>query len=317
LKVSQGKFTTECINFLIENDHGEELAATFKRWMAEQNLRAPVLHWIVKNRRSNKFSKILDGLVSPRLLSAIFYAIDYEALQAASARRIPLADALSEDTELIPDLLETASAETARDLAHSLLLNQGFEDLTKKSLLARFIKLFPSISTVLTGENEAKEEQLLVSRDSYERKREEYEAIISKKIPENSKAIAAAREHGDLKENSEYKMAKQDQSVLMAQKAQLEKDLARARITDFKEATLDIVGVGSIVNVTLASTGKSLRYTVLGAWDSVPEKNIVSYKTPLGLALVGKKVGDTVKVKIGQSEETYTITSLGRYADAA
>jgi transcription elongation factor GreA len=314
LKTSQGKFTTECINFLIENDHGQELAATFVRWMAEQNLRAPVLHWIVKNRNSKKFAKILGDLVSPRLLSAIFYAIDYEALQAASARRIPLADALSEDAELIPDLLQAASAETARDLAHSLLLNQGFEDLTKKSLLARFIKLFPSISTVLTGENEAKDEQLLVSRESYERKREEYEAIISKKIPDNSKAIAAAREHGDLKENSEYKMAKQDQSVLMAQKAQLEKDLARARITDFKEATADVVGVGSIVDVKLSSSGKAARYTVLGAWDSVPEKNVVSYKTPLGQALVGKKVGDTVKVKIGQAEESYTIASLSRYA---
>ncbi|TAG29439.1 MAG: transcription elongation factor GreA [Verrucomicrobia bacterium] len=317
LKVSQGKFTTECINFLIENEHGEELAATFVRWMAEQNLRAPVLHWIVKNRNSKKFAKILGTLVSPRLLSAIFYAIDYEALQAASARRIPLADALSEDTELIPDLLQAASAETARDLAHSLLLNQGFEELTKKSLLARFIKLFPSISTVLTGENEAREEQLLVSRDSYERKREEYETIVSKKIPDNKAAIATAREHGDLKENSEYKMAKQDQTVLMAQKAQLEKDLSRARITDFKEAATDVVGVGSVVQVKLGSSGKTARYTLLGAWDSAPEKNVVSYKTPLGQALVGKKVGDTVKVKIGAAQEAYTITELGRYGDVA
>ena len=316
LKISQGKFTTECINFLIENDHGEELAATFHRWMAEQNLRAPVLHWIVKNRNSKKFAKLLGDLISPRLFSAIFYAIDYEALQAASARRIPLADSLSEDTELIPDLLATASAETARDLAHSLLLNQGFEDLTKKSLLARFIKLYPSISTVLTGENEAKEEQLLVSRDSYERKREELELIISKKIPDNSKAIAAAREHGDLKENSEYKMAKQDQSVLMAQKAQLEKDLGRARITDFKEVTAENVGVGSVVSTIVASNGKAARYTVLGAWDSEPEQNIIAYKTPLGQALLGKKIGDTVTVKIGSATETYTITGLDRYVAA-
>jgi transcription elongation factor GreA len=253
-------------------------------------------------------------MISPRLLSAIFYAIDYEALQSASARRIPLADSLSEDAELIPDLLSAASAETARDLAHALLLNQGFEDLTKKSLLARFIKLFPSIQTVLSGENESKEEQLLVSRDSYERKREELELIISKKIPDNSKAIATAREHGDLKENSEYKMAKQDQAVLMAQKGQLEKDLGRARITDFKEVTTEIVGVGSVVETKLVSSGKTSRYTVLGAWDSVPEQNIIAYKTPLGQALLGKKVGETVKVKIGSMEESYTITSIGRHA---
>lgn len=313
LKVSQGKFTTECINFLVENGHSEDLANTLKRWQTEQNLRAPVLLWIVKNRHSKKFAKLLNDLITPRLLSAIFFAIDYEALQAASARRIPLGDILSDDTELIADLLSTADPETARDLANTLLLNQGFEELTKKSLLARFIKIFPKIQSLVAADAEGKEEQLLVSRESFERKREEYETIVSKKIPENSKAIAAAREHGDLRENSEYKMAKQDQSVLMAQKSQLERELARARITDFKDATTDQVGVGNIVDVKLPD-GSAGRYTILGVWDGDPEKHVISYKTPLGAALVGKKVGDAVKVKTGTAEETYTIVGISRYA---
>jgi transcription elongation factor GreA len=316
LKVSQGKFTTECINFLIESDQAESLASTLKRWQTEQNLRAPVLLWIVKNRHSKKFAKLLNDLITPRLLSAIFFAIDYEALQAASARRIPLADVLSEDTELIADLLSTADPETARDLANTLLLNQGFEELTKKSLLARFIKIFPGIQSLVASDAESKDEQLLVSRASFQRRREEYEAIVSKKIPENSRAIATAREHGDLRENSEYKMAKQDQQMLMAQKSQLERDLARARVTDFKEATADLVGVGSIVEVR-AADGATVRYTLLGAWDGEPEKHILSYKTPLGAALLGKKSGETVKIKAGGAEETYTILSLARYVDAA
>jgi hypothetical protein len=249
LKVSQGKFTTECINFLVENNYSDDLASTLKRWQTEQNLRAPVLLWIVKNRHSKKFAKLLNDLITPRLLSAIFFAIDYEALQAASARRIPLGDILSDDTDLIADLLSTADPETARDLANTLLLNQGFEELTKKSLLARFIKIFPNIQSLVAVDAEAKEEQLLVSRGSFERKRTEYEAIVSKRIPENSKAIAAAREHGDLRENSEYKMAKQDQLVLMAQKGQLERELARARVTDFKDASVDQVSVGSVLEL--------------------------------------------------------------------
>ncbi len=314
LKTSQGKFTTECINFLVENGYADDLAAALQRWQVEQNLRAPVLLWIVKNRHSKKFAKLLNDLISPRLLSSIFYAIDYEALQAASARRIPLADILSEDTELIGDLLSTADTETARDLANALMLNQGFEDLTKKSLLARFIKIFPPIQSLVAGDAEGKEEKLLVSRESYERKREEYEVLVSKKIPDNSKAIASAREHGDLKENSEYKMAKQDQQVLMAQKTQLEKELSRARITDFKEATVDQVSVGSIVEVKVGS--KTTTYSILGAWDSVPDQNIIAYKTPLGLALLSKKVGDVVDVKIGNSEESYTIKSIARYIDS-
>jgi transcription elongation factor GreA len=276
-----------------------------------------VLLWIVKNRHSKKFAKLLNDLITPRLLSAIFFAIDYEALQASSARRIPLADILSEDTDLISDLLSTADPETARDLANTLMLNQGFEELTKKSLLARFIKIFPKIQSLVAVDAEAKEEQLIVSRSSYERKREEYEAIVSKKIPENSKAIAAAREHGDLKENSEYKMAKQDQQVLMAQKTNLERDLGRARVSDFKDASTDQVGVGTIVNVKNNATSAETTYTILGAWDGDPDKHIISYKTAFGTALVGKKPGDVVKVKTGGNEEEYTVVNISRYADKA
>jgi len=315
LKTSQGKFTTECINFLVENGHTEELAAVLKRWQTEQNLRAPVLLWIVKNRHSKKFAKLLNDMITPRLLNAIFFAIDYEALQSASARRIPLGDILSEDTELIGDLLSTADPETARDLANTLMLNQGFEELTKKSLLARFIKIFPSIQSLVAVDADSKEEQLLVSRPSYERKREEYESIVSRKIPENSKAIATAREHGDLKENSEYKMAKQDQQVLMAQKSLLERDLGRARITDFKEANAEQISVGTVVEVKSATTGHVSRYTLLGAWDSDPENQIIAYKTPLGLALLAKKIGDQVKVKIGSSEDSYVVVGISRYTD--
>ena len=312
LKVSQGKFTTECINFLVDNGYSDDLAAALKRWQTEQNLRAPVLLWIVKNRHSKKFAKLLNDLIDPRLLSAIFFGIDYEALQAASARRIPLADILSEDPDLISDLLSTADPETARDLANTLLLNQGFEELTKKSLLARFIKIFPNIQSLVASDAESKEEQLLVSRQSYDRKREEYETIVSKKIPENSKAIAAAREHGDLRENSEYKMAKQDQTVLMAQKSQLERELARARVTDFKDATTDQVSIGTIVE--LNQGGNSATYTILGAWDSDPANHVISYKTPLGAALLGRKVGETVNVKSGGGEESVKILNIKRYA---
>lgn len=316
LKTSQGKFTTECINFLMENGQADELATVLNRWKSEQNLRAPVLLWIIKNRHSKKFSKLLHDLITPRLLGAIFFAIDYEALQSAGTRRIPLAEALSDDVDLISDLLATADTETARDLGNSLLLNQGFEDLTKKSLLARFIKLFPSLQSLVSGESDSKEDQMLVSRESYEKKRTEYEEIVSKRIPENSKAISVAREHGDLKENSEFKMAKQDQSVLMGQKAQLERDLARARITDFTEATTDQVSVGTVVDLRDNANGKAVRYSVLGAWDSDPEANRIAYKTPLGQALLGKKVGEHVKLKIAGVNQEYQIAGITRFVDA-
>ncbi|MEX2381356.1 MAG: transcription elongation factor GreA [Opitutales bacterium] len=313
LKTSQGKFTTECISFLMDNGCEKELGETLKRWLTEQNLRAPLLQWIVKNRHSRKFSAIVHDLQGPRLLNAIFFAIDYEALQITGARKIPLAEILSEDKELISDLLVAADTETARDLANNLIMNQGFEELTKKSLLARFIRHFPSVQTLLAGETEEKEERLVVSRPSYERRREEYDTLVSKKIPENSKAIAVAREHGDLKENSEYKMAKQDQQVLLSRKSQLERDLSRAEISDFTDAPVEQVGIGSKVSLKEGSTGPRVTYSLLGAWDSDPENNVISYQTPLGQSLLGHKEGETIEVKIGDNEEKWTIESISLY----
>ena len=318
LKNSNGKFTTECVNFMLEENMAERIDYCLKRWLLEQTIKAPLLFWIVKNRASKKYEPLITPLISTHFLSAMFYAIDNEALQNASARRIPLADILSEDKELIPDLLADANVETATDLAQTLLLNQGFEDLTKKSLLARFIKKFSSIQNLLSSESSTQEDHqdgLVVSQKSFDLAKVEYEELISVKIPENKEAIAVAREHGDLKENSEYKMARQDQDILLSRKNELEVDLSRARVTDFTDATLENIGIGSVVTLKEGSSGKNRRYSILGAWDSDPDNDILSYKTPLAQSLIGKKVDDSVQTSIGGNDETWTILRLERWVD--
>lgn len=317
LRNSSGKFTSECINFMLEREMEDRIRYCLERWLKEQTIKGPLLFWVVKNRSSKKHSNIIEPLVNPRLLAAMFYAIDYEALQNASTRRIPLADLLSDDTTLIPDLLADANVETANDLAQTLLLNQGFEDLTKKSLLARFIKQFPTVQSLLAGEaaETSEDEALIVSQESFNKAKAEYEGLISEKIPENKKAIQVARDHGDLKENSEYKMARQDQDILLSRKNELEVDLSRARVTDFKDATTDNIGIGSVVELKEGSTGKKQTYSILGAWDSDPNNDVLSYKTPLGQALMGKEKGATVITKIGGNEEAWTVLGIARWVD--
>ena len=315
LKNSSGKFTTDCVNFLIENGFDKDLKEVFARWQTEQNLKEPVLLWIVKNRHSKKYADLVHDMIQPRLLNSIFFAIDYEALQTASSRRIPLADILSEDKELIPDLLGAADSETAKDLANNLLLNQGFEDLTKKSLLARFIKIFPGVQSLLESDETQESQGLMVSRESYERAVAELEDLVQKQIPENSRAIAEAREHGDLKENSEYKMAKQDQQVLLARRNLLEVDLQRAQITDFQAATTDTAGIGSVVTMIDENDGNEVTYTILGAWDSDPDNHVISYQTPIGKSLLSKRIGDEISVKIENTENKLKISNIARYVD--
>ncbi|MEC7906996.1 MAG: transcription elongation factor GreA [Verrucomicrobiota bacterium] len=315
LKNSSGKFTTDCVNFLLQNGFEDELLETFERWQTEQNLKEPVLLWIVKNRNSRKFGNLVRPMISPRLLNAIFYAIDYEALQITTTRRIPLAEILSEDAELIPDLLADADSETARDLANNLLLNQGFEELTKKSLLARFIKIFPAVQSLLETEEEEKSSGLVVSKESYDKAVAEYDDLVTKQIPENSKAIGLARELGDLKENSEYKMAKQDQALLLARRNKLEMDLQRAKISDFSEIGTGAVGIGSVVTLLDENKNKEITYTILGAWDSNPDKQVISYQTPLGKALIGKTPGEEIELHIEGVDSLLKIISIERYVD--
>lgn len=317
LRNSSGKFTSECINFMLEKDMQDRISYCLDRWLKEQTIKGPLLFWVVKNRSSKKYASIITPLLTPRLLSAMFYAIDYESLQNASTRRIPLADLLSDDPDLIPDLLADANVETAQDLAQTLLLNQGFENLTKKSLIARFIKQFPSVQSLLEGESSesSEAEALIVSQQSFDAAKKEYEELITVKIPENKAAIATAREHGDLKENSEYKMARQDQDILLARKNELEVDLSRARVSDFKDVTDQHVGIGSVVDLEEASTGKRHRYAILGAWDSDPDNDVLSYKTPLAKALLGKEQGATVTTNIGGNQEKWAVLSIARWVD--
>ncbi len=317
LKNSSGKFTTECVNYLLEKELEKDVADALERWLNEQNLRGPVLLWIIRNRKSRKYGELMEGILNPRLLSAIFYAIDYEALQNASTRRIALADAVSDDALLIGELLENSSLETATDLATMLMLNQGFEDLSKKSILARFIKLYPTIQSLVDqGATAAKQRALIVSAESFAARKAEYDELVGKKIPENKEAIATAREHGDLRENAEYKMARQEQETLLARKDQLEAELSRAQTTDFADSPTENVGVGSVVTLkAVADNKRSARYAILGAWDSDPERHILSYQTALGQSILSKKVGERALLNIGSESEEWEIASIERWPD--
>ncbi|MDR1498294.1 MAG: GreA/GreB family elongation factor [Puniceicoccales bacterium] len=314
LRNSTGKLTSECVTFLAERGCAELVAQSMLDWLNSHALQSPVISWIIKNRNTQKYASIVEPLINHKLLTAILQAIDNEALRSTSTRRIPLAEELSDDQKLIPDLLKDANDEIARDLAQSLLLNQGFEPLTKKSILARFIKLYQSIQNLVADET-SHSEQLVVSQWSLDARRNELKDINENKIPENKKAVAAAKEHGDLKENSEYKMARQEGDTLAARKAQLENDLTLGRVTDFSDAPVDTVGIGSIVEILQNDSPTPIRHTILGAWDSDPDKGILSYKTPLAQKLLSKKVGETFQTEIDGNVETWKISSISRWTD--
>ena len=110
-------------------------------------------------------------------------------------------------------------------------------------------------------------------------------------------------------------MAKDDQKILLARQAELQSELMRAKATDFSEAPTDAIGIGSIVKLKDTSSGEQISYTILGAWDGDPENNVLSYLTPLGQSILGKKVGDDIQIDVEGNAQSLLVESVSRWVD--
>jgi transcription elongation GreA/GreB family factor len=180
----------------------------------------------------------------------------------------------------------------------------------------------PELESLVTGDQDApvekKGESLVVSWASLQRRKEELEHIEKVLIPQNIRDIATARSYGDLRENFEFKSAKEQQAVLNRQKGELELLLGNARGTNFENADTTQVSIGTVVTLEPSSGGASETYSILGAWDGVPEKGWVSYLAGIGKALLGKKPGETIELPDdGKGMRSMKITSIAPFTDIA
>ena len=263
------------------------------------------LAWICRERK-----RASEEVFNHEVGSAILSVIEQDSTDEGPRRTLRLQNYLMEDRELIADLLSGVDMNEVRNFSRKLLQSPAFAELDRKSLMARVIKAHPEAQELVTGDDGPRKETLIVSWDSLEKRKAEYEDLVNKRIPGNIKEIAIARSYGDLRENFEYKAAKQMQAVLARRKTELEKDLDNAQGSDLMGAETSSVNIGTIVR--LESEGGTEQYTVLGAWDSDPDKRIVSYMSEIGQALIGKKVGDKVQFRDLETEEerTYEIVEI-------
>jgi transcription elongation factor GreA len=177
--------------------------------------------------------------------------------------------------------------------------------------MARIIKLYPELQSLISGEQtEEKSVALIVSWSSLQKRKAELEELINKKIPENSKEIGVARSYGDLRENFEFKAAKEMQAVLMRRKAELERDLHRARGTAFENPDLSQVSIGTSVTLRDTNSNEKETYTILGAWDGDPDRSIISYQTAIGQALLGRRHGEVVELNAEEDTGRYEIFAI-------
>lgn len=302
------RLVAESARLLTTQGNAEALRGALIRGISERSLSSAVLQWLC-NERDGEFS----NLITHELLGAILSALERDQHNEKKDRK--LHDLLMNDSELLPDLISDCHAENLRETMRKLLLTTVFEDLNKRSLLGRIIRLYPEVAGMVAGEAVEREEPLIVSWDSLKQRQDDYEDLIKKKIPENSKEIAIAREHGDLKENAEFKAAKEMQRILMRRRAEMEIQLSRARGNDFKNPDTTQVSIGTVVKVK-GKDGVQNSFTILGAWDGDPENGILSYQAGIAQGLLHKKVGDLVEVPTEDGVRALEIVSIAAWLEA-
>jgi len=299
----------ELAHLLITSGKMEQLKEVLARLISQHSASTELLLWLAKDR-NDSFADILG----PEVFRAMLTAMERDQFNERRSNR--LRDYILDDQQLLVELIGSADLDVIKDLTRALQLSPSFDDMDKRSLLARIVKSYPAIQELISGEQTKQEATLTVSWDSLERRKNEYRELVEKKIPANSREIAVARSYGDLSENHEYKAAKEMQKLLMRRKADLETELVRARGTDFVGVRTDIAGVGTVVCAADLATSRLEQYTILGAWDSEPEKNIVSYLSPVAQALIGHKIGDEVEFEVNGVIHRHRLDSIQSYKTA-
>lgn len=152
--------------------------------------------------------------------------------------------------------------------------------------------------------------KIFLTKEGLQELKKEYEALSKEKRPEILERLSQARSMGDLSENAEYSAAREELSFIDGRIDELETLLKQVTIIDehHTKGGSRVIELGS--RVTLHQNKKKDVFTVVGEWEADPIEKKISHESPLGKALLGKKVGDTVEVEAPAGKIKYSIVHV-------
>jgi transcription elongation factor GreA len=180
----------------------------------------------------------------------------------------------------------------------------------KLNLRGRIIGKYPDFKFFGDGEKTAITRGLMVTSAMYEEKQKQLAHIMDVEVPANSREIAFALSLGDLRENAEYKAAKERQEILNSTVAKLKDEIERAQIFDPDTINTGRVSFGTRVVLKNGADGKREEYTILGPWESDPDHNVLSYLSPFGGAILNRTVGERFDFSINDGKVSYEVEQI-------
>ena len=153
-------------------------------------------------------------------------------------------------------------------------------------------------------------EKIPITVDGASRLQEELKTLKTVERPAVIKAIAAAREHGDLSENAEYHAARENQSFIEGRIAELEDQISRIEIIDIKSLKGREVKFGATVTIADEETDAEKTYQIVGEYEADPSEGLISVTSPIARAIIGRSVGDSVEVTTPGGQKDYEIVKV-------
>lgn len=154
------------------------------------------------------------------------------------------------------------------------------------------------------------DEKTFMTQEGYEKTVERLNFLKSTKRQEVANKIAEARSYGDLSENSEYDIAREEQASVEAEIFDLENKLKSVEIIDTKNIKSNKVGIGCKVTIKNVKTNQVFNYTIVGDTDSDPLNGLISNASPIGAGLIGKKVNEIALIKTPAGMVQYKIEKI-------
>ncbi len=300
---------------LIENGESEMLHNLVDVVITNYREHRAAFVWLVKTMPYEWFSEY--GIPEEKLLIGMIHLLDITYREIENRRDV------GENRKLNRQILNylfkeknlenyiSKSDEDSAGRIFTLIEDVGALDPSLKiGLKQKILDKFPDFKFYGTKLTETATRRLLVTAKGYEERTRELQHLLEVEVPQNSKEISAALEYGDLRENAEYKAAKEKQELLNATAARLKEEIEKSQIFDPKDIDVTKVSFGTTVTLENKKTNEDEVYTILGPWESNPSENIISYLSPFGSELWQRSEGEEFSFVINEREYDYKVKEI-------
>jgi transcription elongation factor GreA len=217
-------------------------------------------------------------------------------------------------------LLRTVVAEEldldrARALRQQIQVNRSLSEARVEAMLAILDAEYPelAVSAAAADAKQVGDEEVLTTALGLRRKRDEQRRILNEELPSVERAIVEAIGYGDVSENAELDAARERKDVINATLAEINRDLARARVVTADEIDDSRVGFGTVVALRNSESKETVTYTILGRWDVDIPRGIISYNSAIAKGLEGLRTGQSRRIKTPDGKEVeYEVLSISQ-----